>query len=165
MKFSIEHTFQGVSLPDYEKLYFDEAFQLAICEAVKLKRTVLKVDRTESHINRHVRVEPSREIPAPIAKVLGGEGFHYVEELEYDLGKYRGRWRIVSGMLPDKVSVSGTLELALTSSGVKRTVAGEIKVSVFGIGGIIEKFVVTDIEKGYADAAAFTVKWLQQRGR
>jgi hypothetical protein len=164
MKFRVEHTYEGVTFPEYEAIHFDEDFNAALSASVKLGRTVLKLERTPERIVRHVRIEPTRDIPGPVAKILGGKKFSYVEELEYEIGKGRGHWRTIPNILPDKLDSQGTLELVAAPGGVKRIVAGEIKVSVFGIGGIIEKFVVGDVEKSYDAAATFTREWLKKRG-
>jgi hypothetical protein len=163
MKFRAEHTYEGVTFPEYEVIHFDEAFNVELAQSVKLVRTVLKFEKTPERIVRHVRVEPAREIPGPVAKILGGNKFSYVEELEYELGKGKGRWRIVTSMMTDKIDAQGTLELVAVPGGCKRVVAGDIKVSIFGVGGIIEKFVVSDVEKSYDAAAAFTREYLKKR--
>ncbi|HEY2511332.1 MAG TPA: DUF2505 family protein [Polyangiaceae bacterium] len=163
MKFAVDHDFQGISPADYEALYFDEPFAIALCEKVKLGRTLLRLDRTEGRLVRHVRCEPVRDIPGPIAKLLGDKRFSYVEELEFELGKLHGRWRVVPNIATDKVDAKGTLEFRAIPGGVKRLVAGEIKVSVFGIGGLVEKFVVAEVEKSYADAAVFTRDYLAKK--
>jgi hypothetical protein len=163
MKFLIEHTFQGITRPEYEELYFDEPFAIATCKAVNLGRTLLRLDRTPERIVRHVRVEPAREIPAPVAKVLGGGSFAYVEEMDYAVGKYNATWRTIPSLMPDKVQSTGTMEIQEVPGGVKRVVKGEIKVSIFGIGGMVEKFVVAEVEKSYGDAADFTTKWIAEK--
>lgn len=165
MQFRVEHAYDGVTFPEYETIHFDEAFNASLCEATKLRREVLKLERTPERIIRHVRIEPAREIPGPVAKVLGGKKFSYVEELEYELGKGRGRWRTIPNIMPEKIDSQGTLELVATTNGVKRVVAGDIKVSVFGLGGLIEKFVVSDVEKSYEAAAEFTRRYLRERAK
>ncbi len=165
MKFRVEHTYEGVSFPEYESLHFDEGFNKALAESVKLGRTLLKLDRGPTTLVRHVRIEPAREIPGPVAKLLGGNKLSYVEEVDYELGKGRGRWKTITSVLTDKIDSQGTLELVAVPGGVKRIVTGDIKVSVFGVGGIIEKFVVSDVEKSYDAAAAFTREWLKKRGK
>jgi hypothetical protein len=160
MKFQIEHTFEGITVPEYEALYLDEPFGVAMCESVKLGRDLLRSDRTEGRVIRHVRVTPDRDIPGPLQKILGGATFAYVEELDFELGKARGKWRSIPSLMPDKVDSSGTIEMLAVPGGVKRVVKGEIKVGVFGIGGIVEKFVVGEVERSYEDAAVFTSKWI-----
>ena len=162
MKLSIEHTF-AIAPAEYANLYFDEPFSIELCAAVKLGRTLLRLDRSATRLVRHVRCEPIRDIPAPIAKVMGGRSFHYVEELEFDLEKLRGQWRVVPSLVPDKVEASGTLDFEDLGGNVKRVVRGNVNVSVFGLGGLVERFVVGEVEKSYDDASAFTKAFLERR--
>jgi hypothetical protein len=43
-------------------------------------------------------------------------------------------------------------------------VRGEVKVAIFAIGRIVERFIVAEIEKSYAGAARFTAEWLARGG-
>jgi len=52
MKFAIEDVFRGISAPDYESLYFDEDFNIALSEALHMGRKLLRLDRTASTIVR-----------------------------------------------------------------------------------------------------------------
>jgi hypothetical protein len=166
MKFLAEHTFRGITLPDYEKLYFDEAFNVALCKAVNLDRTVLKRDEKGSHLSRSVKVSPrDREIPGPLVKVLGSSRIEYTEQVEYDFGTFKGTWKTVSSVMTDKVDSSGTFRFETAGDGVKRVIEGEIKVKVFGVGGVIERFIVADIEKSYEQAADFTRRWIASGGK
>jgi hypothetical protein len=161
MKLSIEHTFP-VSPAEYADLFFGEEFSIELCAALKLGRTVLRFDRSGDRIVRHVRVQPVRDIPAPLAKLIDGGAFHYVEELDVDLKTLRGVWRVVPSVLPSKVNASGTLEFAPVAAGVRRVVLGDISVGVFGVGGMVEKFVVTEVARSYDDAATFTRVYLER---
>jgi hypothetical protein len=163
MKFRVAHTYEGVTFHEYEALYFDEPFNIELASSVKLGRTLVKLEKTPERIVRHVRVEPAREIPGPVAKVLGGHKFSYVEELDYEVGTGKGRWRTIVAVMTEKIDSQGTLEFIAVPGGVERVVAGDIKVSLFAVGGIIEKFVVGDVEKSYAAAAAFTREYLKRR--
>jgi hypothetical protein len=155
---------RDVDLGGYEALYFDEPFQTALGEAVKIDRELLRLDRGSARIVRHVRVQPEREIPAPVAKLLGGRRLAYTEELEYDIGHYHGTWRIVPAVLADKIVIGGTLDFEAVPGGVRRVLAGVIDVTLFGLGGLVEKVVVSNVEKSYGDAAAFTARWIAAGG-
>lgn len=166
MKFKADHLIEGIAVEDYGRMYFEDTFNDAMCVAVKLVRTPVKMERVGSKVVRHVFVEPQgREIPAPVAKVLGHSHFSYVEELEFDFSVNAGVWRTIPTILPDKVATSGTLQFVGEAGGTRRIVNGEIVVSIFGIGGIIERFICGDAEKSYADAAAFTRLWVSERPR
>jgi hypothetical protein len=137
MKFRIEHVLRGIDIAGYEQLYFDEPFQTALGEAVKIDRKLLRLDRGPERIVRHVRVQPQREIPAPVAKLLGGMRLAYIEELEYELGRYHGTWHIVPPA--NKIVISGTLDFEAVAGGVKRVLAGEIDAALFGLRGLVSQ--------------------------
>ncbi|MFO0696763.1 MAG: DUF2505 domain-containing protein [Polyangiales bacterium] len=166
MKFHVEHVIPGIAPEDYEKLYFDEPFGIALCKEVRLLRTLEKLERDEKRVVRHVTCEPEgRQIPAPVAKILGGARIAYTEELSYTWGSFHGTWRTVASLLTDKVSSHGTVDFVRVPEGTKRVVDGEVEVRLFGVGGVVERFIVADVEKSYADAAEFTNRWLRERGR
>lgn len=166
MKFRAEAKFPDIPLEEYEQLYFDDAFNDAMCKAVKLERTLLKIERRGDVLERHTKVAPiGREIPAPVAKVIGASRIEYVEELTYDFAKHGGVWRTISSVLPDKVDTHGTLTMRAEGAGCARVSEGEVTVKVFGVGGIVEKVIIADVEKSYEDAARFTRDYCAQRRR
>ena len=160
MQFRIEHVFRNITLEQYGKLYFDEDFNIAMCEDVKLARRVVERDVTPERVHRVLVVGPDREIPAPAAKVLGSNRIEYTEHLDFDFGTYTGQWKTVSSLMTEKVDARGSLRFSDAGGGVRRVVEGDIKVKIFGVGTMVEKFVVADIEKSYERAAAFTQKWI-----
>ncbi len=163
MKLLIEHTF-AVTPAEYARLYFDEAFSVDLCASVRLGRKLLRLDRSSDRIVRHVRCEPERDVPAPLAKLLDGHRFHYVEEIDFDLAKRSGRWRVVPSLLPEKVIAGGTLDFELAPGGkTKRVVRGDVTIAVFGVGAIMERFVAADVHKTYDQASAFTASFLSKR--
>ena len=91
MRFRAEHKIRGVSVADYESLYFDEDFNQQLCEHVKLARELLRREEKDGHLHREVRVGPEREIPAPVAKILGASRIEYTECVDYQLGIVKGR--------------------------------------------------------------------------
>jgi hypothetical protein len=162
MKLSIDHTF-AIAPAEYATLYFDEPFSIALSASAKLGRTLLRLDRTPARVVRQVRCEPARDVPAPLAKLLD-RGFHYVEELDFDLATLHGRWRVVPSVFADRVDASGTLFFEPAAADqVKRSVRGEINVSVFGVGSLAERFVVGEVLKGYEAASSFTRSFLAER--
>ena len=70
MDFRVEHTFRDISLADYETLYWDEEFNIALCENVKLERDLRDRTMTGNRLHREVLVTPDREIPKPVQKIL-----------------------------------------------------------------------------------------------
>ncbi|MBI5508530.1 MAG: DUF2505 family protein [Deltaproteobacteria bacterium] len=165
MKFRAEHSFRGISLADYEQLYFNEDFNAALCKAVKLARALEKRDLKDGKLSRVVRVGPDREIPPPVAKLLGASRIEYTEHLTYTFRSYNGVWHTVSSVFTDKIDSRGTFGFSAVKDGVTRVVEGDIKVKVFGIGGVIERFIVADVERSYKDAAQFTQRFIDGGGK
>lgn len=164
MKFRAEHSFEDLSLEAYGELYFDAAFNEGLCREVRLGRDEFEMRREGSRVLRKVRVEvQDRAIPGPVAKVVGTDRFAFVEELEMDLGTGEGSWRTIPTILADRVNSRGTLRFVPDGGSVRRIVEGEVDVSIFGIGSIVERFICADAEKSYADAAAYTRRYLASR--
>ncbi len=163
MKFRCEHRFPGLTLAEYEELYFDETFNIALCEQVGLARTLISRDIGNGKIRRVVKVAPAREIPAAAAKVLGSSKIEYTETVDYVFGSGRGQWSTVSSVMTDKVDSRGTVAFAQSGGQVVRTVEGDVTVKLPFLGGTVEKFIVSDVEKSYEKAAEFTRGWLAKK--
>jgi hypothetical protein len=165
MKFKSEHRFHSLTLAQYEQLYFDEAFNIALCQAVGLHRTLVSRDDGGDRIRRVVRVAPERELPGAVAKLLGATRLEYTETIDYAWGSGRGTWSTQMAVMSDKVDSRGTFGFAASGDGVVRVIEGDVTVRVPLIGGAIEKGVVAEVCSGYDKAAEFTRKWLLDNPR
>jgi hypothetical protein len=163
VKFAIDHAIDGVDCAGYEAVYFDEAFWAALGRSLRLGRELLRLDRTDLRIVRHVRCEPNRDPDSPAGQALGDSKASFVEELDYDRTARRGAWRTIPNIFADRVRTQGTIEIVEAPHGVRRIVRGEVDARMFGFGRIVEKHVIAEIEQSYAKAAAFTTAWLAQR--
>lgn len=161
MKLRAVHDFMGLSLESYEALYFSEEFNKGLCESVALERTLEKLEDDGKTIHRIVGVCPDRTIPAPLAKVLKTDKIEYQEILTYQRGKYIGEWKTVPPFLSDKFLASGQFRFEAIDGGVRRIMEGDITVKLFGVGGLAEKVIVSEVESSYDRAAAFTVEYLK----
>jgi hypothetical protein len=166
VKVLVEHVFAGIGCAEYEDVYFDEAFNTEVGEALQMGRQLLRLERNAEKIVRHVCFEPNRDPNSPAGQAFGTSRASFVEELEYDVRAHRGAWRTIPNMFTDRVRNAGTIELVATTDGVRRIVRGEVKVSLFGFGGIVERMIVAEIEKSYASTTKLTNEWLARaRGR
>ncbi len=162
MKFRAEQTIVGTTIANYEKLYFEETFNIALCEALRMGRKLELREEANNVLTRRVRVSPQREIPGPVAKLLGGRSIDYFETVIYTWGTMKGTWTTESSVLADKIESFGTFQFLKHPQGVLRVVEGEVKVKVFGVGGVAERFIVADVERGYQAAASFTNRWIEE---
>src|SRR6267378_1140137 len=142
MKVLIEHGFAHVSCTAYEDLFFDEPFNEVMGAAVNMGRELLRLDRSGERIVRHVCYEPKRDPSSPAGQAFGTSRASFIEQLDYNTRTHRGEWRTIPNLFPDRVRNAGTIEVIATPDGVKRIVRGEVKVSLFGFGGIVERMIV-----------------------
>ena len=179
MRVTIEHVFEGISVGNFADLYFDETFNDALSKELKLGRHLVRLDRSDKRIVRHVCYEPARETghaiasPANAGRAAPPEAVHrlidqaygssaasFVEELDYDVASRRGTWRTIPNKWAERVRNEGTIEFAAAGDNTRRRVEAEVKIKAFGFGGIVERMVVAEIEKNYAATTAFTRAWL-----
>jgi hypothetical protein len=161
MHVTIEHVFDGIAVGDFVELYFDEAFNDALSKALQLGRRLVRLDRSDRHIVRHVCFQPAREAGHAIEHAYGSSSANFIEELDYDVASRRGTWRTIPNKWADRVRNEGTIELAAASSiSTRRRVDADVRVRAFGFGGIVERMVIAEIEKNYAATTEFTRSWL-----
>ena len=162
MKLRVKHTFSGITLEQYGELYFDETFNEYLCRGVNLTRNVKEKSIDGTKLKRVTTVSPDREIPAPVAKVIKMDRVEYDEELHYDSAAFKGTWKImVPGALGSKFSAGGEFVFREVAGGVERELWGDINVKVFGVGSMIEKLILADVEKSYETAAAQTSQYIR----
>jgi hypothetical protein len=162
MEFTAQHSIAQVGLPDFEALYFDESMGEALCASVRLQRQLISRRVDAGVLHRAVRVCPQREIPKPLARILGKSQLAYTEHVTYPIGSMAGTWHLTFEILADKLRCAGTFCFAADGPNVVRTVQGTVEVKIFGVGALAERLIVAEVQRGYADAAAFTQAYLQQ---
>lgn len=164
MNFSIEHTFRNIALLDYEqKVFLDETFNEAIKGVAGLRsRQLLERKDDQGKLYRRIRMQPEREFPAVMKKMLNGD-LITTEESWFDSARHVVEWKSTLSVLSDKVKLVGKVEFAEVPGGVRRRLTGSIDVSVFGVGKIIEKAVVDDLTATYEKISKFTQAWIDDK--
>jgi hypothetical protein len=159
----IDDLFAGITAAEYESLYFDEDFNRAVGRSLQMGRLLLHFERTDGRIQRKVQYEPERDPNSPAGRAFGTSRASFIEELDYDRQTRRGVWKTIPNLFPDRVSNTGTIELVEAPGGVRRVVHADVKMSFFGFGRIIERMIVAEIVKSYANTTRFTNEWLAKR--
>jgi hypothetical protein len=165
MKFAIDHVFPATTLAVYETLYFDEDFNAALGDALAMGRRLLKLERAGGRIVRHVEFTPKQAKGSQASQAFGTSRASFVEELDFDTLSHIGTWKTVPTMWADRVRNNGTIAFARDGDGTRRSVHGEVKVSLFGFGRLVERAVVAEIEANYARTTTFTVEYLARSPR
>ena len=161
MKLDVRHVFP-CSADQFLAMFWDDDFDRYLQEGAAVNRTILS-ERKEGDVHHwRMRFEPDRELPGPVAKILGADKLVYEQETR--LGPDRVlHWEVIPAVAADKVSAKGTMHTAPHANGIERIVQGEIKVRVPLVGGRIEKAIVGNVTESYEKAAEATMKWLASK--
>lgn len=164
MQFSISHLVPGVTRSEYENLFFDESLNIMMCERLKLERKLISSKREGADFQREVEVTMRRHVPGWVAKIVDEHRFVYTESMRYRFGEppSRAHWRITPKMFSRQVDCAGTVTFEPHPKGVMRRVDGQVDVRISGLGTILERFAVREIEKSFTEAAELTREWLQE---
>jgi hypothetical protein len=109
-------------------------------------------------VRRSVRAEPSPEgVPGFLKNYLA-----YVEEGDLDRARSLYSFRTVNEAAPGKIDIRGYMHAQAAGSGrCVRTTEIHVEVTMFGLGGFVEKRLAEDLTKSYEKSAEFTARWLR----
>lgn len=124
--------------------------------------TTVRQHETPTAIERTVAIEPKLTIPAPLAKVFGAS-FRYSEEGTFDKASQTWRWRMISGTMPDKIRVTGTLRARpVDTNKVLREVDIEIEAKIMLLGGMVEETFKKQLTAGWERSVEVQNQWLRE---
>jgi hypothetical protein len=102
------------------------------------------------------------DIPGPL-KAIVGESLAYHEQGRYDRKRRRYAVKATSPKLGERFLLEGEMYTEpLGDNRCKRIFDVKVTTKIFGVGGLLEKRVLTDLEKSYAESAAFIGKYVQE---
>ncbi len=145
------------------KTFFDEEYNEALFrDGIKAKeRILLSSDETDERIERRVRVTPDEDVPAAVQKLIGGDTT-YIEHTTHRKGSNEAHVTVEmqADRLKSKFSFTSVIRTEPDGTGIKRTLAGELKVKIPLMGGTIEKHVAEGLRRNDVKAAEFMKNWL-----
>lgn len=160
MKLDVRHAY-ACSPERFWTMYWDDDFDAMLQRESAVQRTLIE-ERDEGNVlYRRVKFVPDRELPGPVAKLLGSNKLVYEQENHWDRATNTMRWRVLPTVLPGKLDAAGRFRVLPTASGCEQHVEGEITVNVMFVGGQIEKAIVGEVEKSYTKMAAACREWLR----
>lgn len=161
----IEHNFDCDEGTFWEKIFFSEPFNRQMyLEHLHFKHwEVVEFRESDSLITRIVSVTPKvGDLPGAV-KSLIGDNLGYREEGSFDKKLRRFRVNVVPTVLADKLSVRGEIWLkALGPAQCRRIFDAQVSAKLFGVGSIIEKRIIADLQLSYNAGAAFTSDYLKK---
>lgn len=152
MEITVSHTFPCtpaeywaiVTAPDYDE---------ALKTNTDVDLTVLSREDRGGKLHERLRVSPRKELPGLVQKAVGAPRLSYVQELVSDPADYSITWKVLSDVLPDKVTCSGKTTVRPAGDGCVREIKGDVRVALPFVGGTIEKHIVAEISASYERAA------------
>jgi hypothetical protein len=167
LDFRAAHTYNCSEDTFWSKVFFDEEYNRRLF-LDRLKFSVWRESRREEKDNQIHRVvvaaPPIGDLPGALKAVVG-DNVAYEERGVFDRASRSYTIDVVPNRLADKISVH--LKMSTRADGperCKRIVEGTISAKIFGLGGLLEKKMATDLEKSYAKSAEFTNEYLVEKG-
>jgi hypothetical protein len=167
VKLAVDHAFTDVTVERFLEVYFSEDFNNRVAAVSGLKSRVLVEETIHpgGARDRRVRMQPDVTVPATLQKFVRAEQIHYDEVSHFDPAACAIRWRIDSAA-NDRVTVAGVIRVVPHASGVRRIIDGVVDVKVpFGVGAVVERFIETEVKKGYDRIRPFLQRYLDEHAR
>jgi hypothetical protein len=167
LELHVDHTLECSEDVFWDRVFLDEEYNRTLFVQT-LKFTSWRESKRETRdglIHRVVEaVPPIGEVPAALKAVIG-QGAGYEERGVLDRAKKSYRIEVVPNRLADKIEVR--LELTTTAAAperCRRIVHGTVSAKIFAIGGLLEKKLVSDLEKSYAKSVEVTNRFVRDKG-
>jgi hypothetical protein len=150
MKFEIEIVARGIDYPTFRRVYYSEEFNHDVAEAVKIKeRTQLEhVTLPDGKERRRVHIVPRANLPTAMQKLLNGQSISYEETTIFDPATRSATFAIQSPA-GDRIRVDGLARFLEEPDGVRLRFQGDAQVKIFGVGGMIERYIVNEVRSRY----------------
>jgi hypothetical protein len=163
----VEHTFNCSEATYWDRIFLDPEYNERLFKT-ELKFPVWReVSREErgGALHRVVEVVPYvGELPGALKAVVG-EGIGYEERGVLDRNAKTYKVVVVPNKLAEKLSVKVDLwTVADGETRCRRKARAEANVKIFGVGGTIEKRMLSDLERSYQKSADFTNRFIAEKG-
>ncbi len=166
MKSTLRHTFSIGADAFWRDIFFDQAFlERMYKEALGCIAVSFLEDSGDTADGRARRFSFTQKFdaPAPIRKLFG-ETTTMEERGRFDPRTKRWRFTMLPDRMADKVGIKGETWVEPAGEGkIERVIDLEYSVSLFGVGGLVEKFMVSATADSFAKQVAFTNEYLRAR--
>lgn len=147
---SLEIRSARVDFERFRSVYFSEEFNLLAMKAAQLRERVLEHEEqlVDGRELRRVKMVPDVALPRAIASMVGSNVIAYREVSIFDPIARVAQLNIES-LAGDAIKVGGQARFIEAGEGVTMRFEGSVKVSIFGLGGMIEKIIVKQVRDRY----------------
>jgi hypothetical protein len=165
MRFAVEIVARGTDYPRLWRIYHSEEFNRAVASGTKLRERALRerVTLPDGRERRRVHVVPDLHVPASILRLLKGQVVAYDEITVFDPLSRRGSLAIES-RAGETVRVTGEIAFVEEPGCVRVCFRGEARVHLFGVGSLVERFLVGEVKARYAVAQRILQCFVDEEG-
>ena len=150
----------AVGASDFWSAYLDEETTCRLyTNALGFDRVEAKAERqTDGSCTRELRYAPRLNMPAAVKKVIG-DRLQIVERGAF-APTDGGRWtfQVFPSSMTDRITIVGSVVIEPEVGAIRRVTELDIRARIFGIGGVIERF----IEKTTRENCQKSADWLNR---
>jgi Protein of unknown function (DUF2505) len=163
----VEHVFNCSEETFWTKVFFDDDYNRRQFTEV-LKFPVWRVAKNEERGDEVYRTivasPPVGDLPGPLKAVIG-DNAGYEERGVFNKKTHRYNVQVVPNRMSDKITVN--VEMWTEPMGdkqCKRFARATATAKIFGVGGMLEKKLLGDLERSYEKSAVFTNTYVAEKG-
>jgi Protein of unknown function (DUF2505) len=163
----VEHVFHCNQDTFWQKVFLDDEYnrRMFLDHLHFSVWKVLSQNEQGGQVRRVIQAAPPLgDVPDLLRPVIGSSA-EYEEHGTLDRDARHYQVKVVPGRLADRIRIE--LEMTTRPEGpdrCRRIVQGEVRAKIFGVGGLLEKKLVSDLTKSYENSAAFTNQFLAEKG-
>ena len=164
MKFVQQMTFDFPPEITQKYLTDDDALNYMVENNPELSKIEVLADRIDG-TKRSVEMKYTTDVslPGPIKKVMGGAASQaLVMKLTMDTKTLTGTMDMIPGQMADKIKISGKVTVEKQGDRWVQRIDGEATVKIFGVGKVVEKFLVEKIQGSTATETRLRNEYLHK---
>lgn len=161
-KFTVRHEIACTPEQFWERIHNNPGFnQELYVEKLEYQYELLEDDHETG--TRRAHIVPKVNAPLALRKALG-DSVAFDENGQFSReGEPSYTFDIIPGVMASKIKIGGRMTCPPSDNGTcYRVVDFEVGCSIFGIGGLFEKFVSKEVQARYEDSAEFTNTFLKK---
>jgi len=148
-------------------VFFDDEYNRRLFQEI-LKFPVWRVVKTEEQgdeVRRTIQASPPvGDLPGALKAVVG-ENAGYEERGVFNKKTHRYQVQVVPNRMSDKITVNVEMWTeAMGDAQCKRFARASATAKIFGVGGLLEKKLLSDLERSYEKSATFTNTFVAEKG-
>ena len=153
----------------WDNLFFDAEFNRRLfLEELGFSgwRVLRQQEISADIVERELEVTPPiGDLPGPLRAIIG-EGLSYRELGRFDRKRRRYAVKATSAKLGDRLLVEGELFTeSIDEKRCQRIFAVNVRARIFGVGSLVEKRVIADMDQSYATSARFIAQYVNELAR